>query len=216
MCRLCVDSLFIDPLEDPVLKSYSKCLSAGILTVWRRVLVQRAGIHQTPQESNSLSYFKELWVFWCLLSRGYTRLGRLFVEPQVLPITRKNRKQIAFSLHFFIHGESTVCTSIDARQVSTVYRLDKCHISAAQIGLKNVKVILAPYGMEGKLTGVGYKYNDPHMARFLNNWHMFYLHPHGRANWKINSKMSSVVEVLIGGARMKYPASYVFVTEEDH
>ncbi|GBM32476.1 hypothetical protein AVEN_261186-1, partial [Araneus ventricosus] len=70
--------------------------------------------------------------------------------------------------------------------------------------------------MEGKLTGVGYKYNDPHMARFLNNWHMFYLHPHGRANWKIHSEMSSVVEVLIGGARMKYPASYVFVTEEDH
>ncbi|GFR23142.1 mediator of RNA polymerase II transcription subunit 13 [Trichonephila clavata] len=258
--RLYVDSLFIDPLEDPVLKSYSKCLSAGILTVWRRVLVQRAGIHQT-QENNNLSYFKELWVFWhgegpdfsnlvesslteaeqgswesglsyecrtllfkalhnlierCLLSRGYTRLGRLFVEPQVLPITKKNRKQIASAVHFFIHGESTVCASIDDRQVSAVYMLDKCHISAAQTGQKNVKVILAPYGMEGKLTGVGYKYNDPHMARFLNNWHMFYLHPHGRANWKINSEMSSIVEVLIGGARMKYPASYVFVTEEDH
>ncbi|GBO21071.1 Mediator of RNA polymerase II transcription subunit 13 [Araneus ventricosus] len=62
--RLCVDSVFIDPLEDPVLKSYSKCLSAGILTVWRKVLVQRAGIHQTIQESNSLSCFKELWIFW--------------------------------------------------------------------------------------------------------------------------------------------------------
>ncbi|CAL1281519.1 unnamed protein product [Larinioides sclopetarius] len=259
--RLCVDSVFIDPLEDPVLKSYSKCLSAGILTVWRKVLVQRAGIHQTIQESNSLSCFKELWIFWygegpdfsglvesslteaeqgswesglsyecrtllfkalhnlierCLLSRGYTRLGRFFVEPQVLPVTKENRRQIAFSLHFFIHGESTVCASIDARQVSAVYVLDKCHITAAQTGQKNVKVILSPYGMEGKLTGVGYKYNDPHMARFLNNWHMFYLHPHGRANWRIHSEMSSVVEVLIGGARMKYPASYVFITEEDH
>ncbi|GIX80783.1 mediator of RNA polymerase II transcription subunit 13 [Caerostris darwini] len=259
--RLSLDSVFIDPIEDPVLKSYSKCLSAGILTVWRRVLVQRAEIHQTHQESNSLSCSKELWIFWygegpdfsglvesslieaeqgslesglsyecrtllfkalhnlierCLLSRGYTRLGRYFVEPQVLPITKKNRKEIAFALNFFVHGESTVCASIDARHVSSVYILDKCHISAAQNCQKDVKVILSPYGMEGKLTGVGYKYNDPHMARFLNNWHMFYLHPHGRANWKINGEMPSVVEVLIGGARMKYPASYVFVTEEDH
>ncbi|GIX96310.1 mediator of RNA polymerase II transcription subunit 13-like [Caerostris extrusa] len=152
--------------------------------VWRRVLVQRAEIHQTHQESNSLSCSKELWIFWygegpdfsglvesslieaeqgslesglsyecrtllfkalhnlierCLLSRGYTRIGRYFVEPLVLPITKRT-------------------------------------------------VILSPYGMEGKLTGVGYKYNDPHMARFLNNWHMFYLHPHGRANWKITVK----------------------------
>lgn len=63
---------------------------------------------------------------------------------------------------------------------------------------QSLSVILSAYGLKGKLTGVGYKYNDPMMARFLNNWHMFYPYPHGRAKWKTNSEVPNVVEVLIG------------------
>ena len=66
-----------EPLEDPVLLSFSKCLEAGLLAVWRRVprrsLVSysfdQAG-NQVKQptkghdEKNQLSQCKELWLFW--------------------------------------------------------------------------------------------------------------------------------------------------------
>lgn len=60
-----------DPLDDPVLRSYARCLAADILCVWRRV--------SAPQPSNlydlglpapaqppplSLAAAKELWIFW--------------------------------------------------------------------------------------------------------------------------------------------------------
>jgi len=66
-----------EPLEDPVLLSFSKCLEAGLLAVWRRVprrsLVtysfDQAG-NQVKQptkghdDKNQLSQCKELWLFW--------------------------------------------------------------------------------------------------------------------------------------------------------
>lgn len=60
-----------EPLDDPVLRSYARCLAADILCVWRRV--------SAPQPSNlydlglsapaqppplSLAAAKELWIFW--------------------------------------------------------------------------------------------------------------------------------------------------------
>ncbi|XP_015914163.1 mediator of RNA polymerase II transcription subunit 13 isoform X2 [Parasteatoda tepidariorum] len=259
--RLSCNALSVDPLEDPILTSYSQCLTAGILSVWRRIQVQKSGGISLSHDTSTLSYQKELWIFWygsepdfskvvepslseaergsweiglsyecrtllfkalhnlierSLLSRGYTRLGKFFVEPQTIPTTENNKKQIAFALHFFIHGDSTVCASVDARFTSSIYLLDKCHVTAAQAGQKNVQVILSPYGLEGKLTGVGYKYSDPNMARFMNNWHMFYPHPHRKNRKPIDTEVPNIVEVLIGGVRMKYPTPYVFVTAEDH
>jgi len=66
-----------EPLEDPVLLSFSKCLEDGLLAVWRRVprrsLVNysfdQAG-NQVKQptkghdDKNQLSQCKELWLFW--------------------------------------------------------------------------------------------------------------------------------------------------------
>ena len=66
-----------EPLDDPVLLSFSKCLEAGLLAVWRRVprrsLVtysfDQAG-NQVKQptkghdDKNQLSQCKELWLFW--------------------------------------------------------------------------------------------------------------------------------------------------------
>ena len=69
-----------DPLEDPVLSSYSRCLAVDILCVWRRVAAPK----QEPDSSNtlfdcltvsgsggsvthpplSLTAAKELWIFW--------------------------------------------------------------------------------------------------------------------------------------------------------
>lgn len=49
------------------------------------------------------------------------------------------RKVKAISFNFFIHGESTVCSSIDIRLMPPIYFLNKCHISAAQSGHQGIK-----------------------------------------------------------------------------
>uniref|UniRef100_A0A6P7GH71 Mediator of RNA polymerase II transcription subunit 13 n=1 Tax=Diabrotica virgifera virgifera TaxID=50390 RepID=A0A6P7GH71_DIAVI len=60
-----------EPLEDPVLRSYARCLAADILCVWRRVSTPRAadmfdlGPPPTSQPPPlSLAASKELWIFW--------------------------------------------------------------------------------------------------------------------------------------------------------
>lgn len=67
-----------DPLDDPVLKSYTKCLAKDILCVWRRVTQHKNELDQTgglgmfdiSQNTSvihpplSLTAAKELWIFW--------------------------------------------------------------------------------------------------------------------------------------------------------
>lgn len=64
-----------EPLDDPVLSSYSRCLAGDILSVWRRVSAPQAhqmfdplGLPQPPAHPAypplSLSAAKELWIFW--------------------------------------------------------------------------------------------------------------------------------------------------------
>jgi len=48
----------LDPLEDPVVSAYAKCLQNDILCVWRRV-VKHSEVRPTD-----LSFGKELWIFW--------------------------------------------------------------------------------------------------------------------------------------------------------
>lgn len=70
-----------DPLDDPVLRSYSRCLAVDILCVWRRVAAPKP---EPDQPGNlfeislsgtgnsgsvvhpplSLTAAKELWIFW--------------------------------------------------------------------------------------------------------------------------------------------------------
>lgn len=60
-----------EPLEDPVLRSYARCLAADILCVWRRVSTPRqTDVFELgpPPPSQppplNLSASKELWIFW--------------------------------------------------------------------------------------------------------------------------------------------------------
>lgn len=68
-----------DPLDDPVLRSYSKCLAVDILCIWRRVAAPKpdtdlaAGnfLELSLQQPStvvhpplSLTAAKELWIFW--------------------------------------------------------------------------------------------------------------------------------------------------------
>lgn len=60
-----------EPLDDPVLRSYARCLAADILCVWRRVSAPRATdpfdlAMPAPAQPPPLSLCaaKELWIFW--------------------------------------------------------------------------------------------------------------------------------------------------------
>lgn len=70
-----------DPLDDPILSSYSQCLRANILCVWRRVAATKPDPDPSanmfdmsltaPGNSGtvthpplSLTAAKELWIFW--------------------------------------------------------------------------------------------------------------------------------------------------------
>ena len=70
-------------------------------------------------------------------------------------------------------------------------------------------MILAPYGLAGTLTGQTFKSPDL-TAKFLEDWRQFY--PLDNSSSLTDS---SVVEVVVGGVKMKYPSCYVLVTDLD-
>lgn len=53
------ESVYTEPLEDPVLLSYTRCIKDDILCVWRKV--QKSSEQKPPDQ---LSSSKELWIFW--------------------------------------------------------------------------------------------------------------------------------------------------------
>lgn len=77
-------AFFTEPLDDPVLSSFSRCLAADILCVWRRVgtsapapvdpgggagtngIFDNIGLPPPPIKHPPLSLHaaKELWIFW--------------------------------------------------------------------------------------------------------------------------------------------------------
>ncbi|KAK9512984.1 hypothetical protein O3M35_001282 [Rhynocoris fuscipes] len=74
-----------------------------------------------------------------------------------------------------------------------------------------VNVILAPFGLAGTLTGQGYKDVDPITKRLLDGWRHFY--PIDKNNE--GSDLPPAVEVIVGGCKMRYPSSYVLLTDLD-
>lgn len=49
----------VDPLDDPVLLSFTRCIQSDILCVWRKV--QKSSDQRAP---DLLLCNKELWIFW--------------------------------------------------------------------------------------------------------------------------------------------------------
>lgn len=68
-------------------------------------------------------------------------------------------------------------------------------------------MILAPYGLAGTLTGQVGRMD----SQLLEEWKHFY--PINGNNTETG--LASVVEVLVGGVRMRYPSCYVLVTDMD-
>lgn len=178
--------------------------------------------------------------------------------------------QLSFSFAFFLHGESTVCMSVDVRQHPAIRRVNKTHLQTCQspnqalpgkthkcyftlihltynkLSLALIKVILAPHGLTGTLTGAGFRLHEQGASKILEEWKHFYpveaalksplydmsLPPQGSHSSPhpstactsgfqtagsngSNIGIPPVLEVLIGGVRMRYPAPYVLVTEPE-
>lgn len=99
-----------DPLDDPVLRSYTKCLAKDILCVWRRVSQHKNDLDQTGglgmfdtsgmlgctsviHPPLSLTAAKELWIFWYGEEPDLTDL----VSPELLKSPGKHSRQILFA-----------------------------------------------------------------------------------------------------------------------
>lgn len=83
--------------------------------------------------------------------RDFIRLGKWFVQPYDYPAPRfdpndnddhnspdaftpppPTANHLSFSFAFFVHGESSVCASVDVRQHPSVRRLTRWHMQEAQ------------------------------------------------------------------------------------
>ncbi|XP_063984090.1 mediator of RNA polymerase II transcription subunit 13 isoform X2 [Diachasmimorpha longicaudata] len=143
----------------------------------------------------------------CLLSRDFVRLGKWFVQPYDGFEKHRCNSHLSFSFAFFVHGESTVCASVDVRQHPAVRHLTRTCLQRTQTSQNGVKVILAPYGLAGTLTGQGGRVD----SQLLEEWRNFY----PMNGYNIESGLPPLVEVLVGGVRMRYPSCYVLVTDMD-
>lgn len=95
-----------DPLEDPILRSYSRCMQADILCVWRRVQSTK----QDTLDPNALSFemntskihpplslaaAKELWIFWYGEEPDLNNL----VDPELLRVAGKYLRKLLFMIN---------------------------------------------------------------------------------------------------------------------
>ncbi|XP_068630122.1 mediator of RNA polymerase II transcription subunit 13 isoform X2 [Battus philenor] len=151
----------------------------------------------------------------CLLSRDFVRLGKWFVQPYDgdEEDVGKSPWHLSFSFAFFLHGESTVCASVDVRQHPPVRTLTAKRLARLAAGHApraqprpppaRANVILAPFGLEGRVTGREWSDSDAATARLLDAWRQLYPLEHG----------CGAVEVECGGVRMRYPLPYALLTE---
>ncbi|KAF4514020.1 UNVERIFIED_CONTAM: hypothetical protein B566_EDAN018665 [Ephemera danica] len=88
-------SYLADPLDDPVLASFSKCLAADILCVWRRVQAPRPPPISAPPTSAN-AFLSALDPMQAALGGGYHRQAP---PPQLLPPPPPPPPEPALSLH---------------------------------------------------------------------------------------------------------------------
>ncbi|XP_012936661.2 mediator of RNA polymerase II transcription subunit 13-like isoform X1 [Aplysia californica] len=262
--RFASENEYVEPLDDPVLIGFSRCLSLDILCVWRRV--QRNPEQRQPDFNNS----KELWIFWygdepeslrqalstdlglkelesgtwdrdkdkdngltyeCrtllfkalhnliernLLLKNFVRLGRWYVLPYEHG-SGETGVHLSFCFHYFLHGESQVCASIEVKLRPPVWKLTNQHIALVQDNQASIQVILAPHGLSGVLTGVTYCDNDPTgtTTKMFSDWAGYYPIKETAREDLTGSKLPNMVEVIVGNTRMRYPSCYVLVCDNE-
>jgi mediator of RNA polymerase II transcription subunit 13 len=168
------------------------------------------------------------------VSKDFVRIGKWFIQPCDGPdrfsymsgpgggptaAPGSKSTHLSFSFHYFIHGESSVCASVDVRQHPPVRKLSLHHLNIAKGQTTPVQVMLAPYGLSATLTGVTYKRDDRMVERLLKDWNQFFRLSRNKyfcANAHGDPvQMPAAVEVMVAGVRLVYPTSYVLVSDMD-
>lgn len=86
-----------------------------------------------------------------------------------------SKSSLSFAFSFFVHGDSTICATVDVRQHPLVYPITRSDMNTFQDG-GIVRVALAPFGLNGVFNGVSYKDcdNGAATATFIQQWSRFY------------------------------------------
>uniref|UniRef100_A0A0X3PKR7 Mediator of RNA polymerase II transcription subunit 13 n=1 Tax=Schistocephalus solidus TaxID=70667 RepID=A0A0X3PKR7_SCHSO len=87
--------------------------------------------------------------------------------------TQLLRVQYSINFSFFLHGESTVCSSLDIRQFPKVKVLNSRIFSLCLKSKQRVSVILSPYGISARLVVPSIGAKEPSNSQ-LDNWMRFY------------------------------------------
>uniref|UniRef100_A0A8C2CRU9 Mediator of RNA polymerase II transcription subunit 13 n=1 Tax=Cyprinus carpio TaxID=7962 RepID=A0A8C2CRU9_CYPCA len=233
--------------DDPVLRSFMQCVRANLLCVWRRKIkpdAKELWIFWWGEEPNltdiihlveeglwecGLSYECRTLLFKaihnllerCLMDKDFVRIGKWFVKPyktEEKPLSSSEHLSCCFS--FFLHGDSSVCTSVEVSQHQPLYHVTEEHVRLAQS--RSLQVVLSPYGLCGALTGRAFKMSDPAVRKLMEDWSHFYpmVLKHREtdgADGDLTFDPHSYValEVIVGGVRMVYPEVLVLVAQSD-
>ncbi|XP_063769367.1 mediator of RNA polymerase II transcription subunit 13-like isoform X2 [Pseudophryne corroboree] len=159
----------------------------------------------------------------CLLDKSFVRIGKWFVKPcEREEKSLSKSENLSCSFTFFLHGESSVCTSVEIAQHQPVYLINQQHLHLAQTSHTPCQVILSPYGLSGTLTGHAYKTSDPTTRKLLEEWRPFYptvlsARKEAREDQETlyDDDFPAAVEVIVGGVRMVYPSAFVLIAHSD-
>lgn len=161
----------------------------------------------------------------CLLSKKYVRLGRWFVQPH--ENYNDASVQLSFSFqNFSLHGDSTVCASVDVERHQPLLLVNEQHLHLARCcSPTGIPVILAPYNLAGVLIGQSPSSDqDVTTKSLLQEWQDFY--PMDRCSWSGDgallqapelpggSDLSPLLDVVVAGVHMRYPAQYVLIPKD--
>ncbi|CAK9296009.1 unnamed protein product [Gordionus sp. m RMFG-2023] len=175
-----------------------------------------------------------------LMMRGFLRLGKWFVEPKIKgndsdlhsedgECYNSPTNQLAFSLAFFLHGESAICASLIVQKFPSIYRLILPENLGHTQHYKPLNVIMCPYGLSGILTGKYFKSSDAGMEDLLEEWQKFYPNIQSDNNSSpndskyppsqgknLNTGSFQVAEIMIADKYLTYyPIWYVSLVQGD-
>nr|CDS30213.1 Mediator of RNA polymerase II transcription [Hymenolepis microstoma] len=107
-----------------------------------------------------------------LLAKGYVRLFKSFLQPCNSQSIR-DKCQYSISFSFFLHGESTVCASLDIRRFHKFKSLTPRILSFCEKFGGRANVVLAPHGISARLIASS-QTSDTSSERELEMWKRFF------------------------------------------
>lgn len=129
---------------------------------------------------------------------------------------------LSFSFAFFVHGDSTVCASMDIREHPPVrhltedylndivknsqQNLETCDLDDGEekeefnvFNMNTQSVILAPFGLSAVLTGSKNENSEQYTEKIVEDWNAFYpMKKHDNERSMSSSKLPKLVEVISG------------------